>query len=75
MALKGYEFEPKQISLENFNPEGRILDLFGGEEMIGLLGHHDPTRRAPALSGISARQLNPNQRQQRFNIDPLVSMG
>jgi ubiquinone/menaquinone biosynthesis C-methylase UbiE len=42
MAPKGYEFERNKISLEHFNPQGRILDLGGGGEgVISLFGRPD----------------------------------
>jgi SAM-dependent methyltransferase len=42
MMSEDYEFERKQLSLEDFDPEGRILDLGGGGEgVIGLFGRPD----------------------------------
>jgi ubiquinone/menaquinone biosynthesis C-methylase UbiE len=62
MALKGYEFERKHISLEKFNPKGRILDLGGGGEgVIGLFGRPDQVSIDMRLDELREAPMGPQK--------------
>ncbi|MCB2214231.1 class I SAM-dependent methyltransferase [bacterium] len=62
MALRGYEFEPKPISLENFDPKGRILDLgAGGEGVIGLFGSPDQVSIDMRLDELREAPMGPQK--------------